>query len=312
MHGTTVARLCSSAARASGVERLPGATQKYVTPSRTSSSTARRAHVLLALGRATKAAFVLISSPSSASALYLSAASSAAATSAHTPLAGVRASSMELHLRSSSAHSASGHAPRTMPTPAYTITCAPPRPLSAPALLSKSASPLLVPPCARSVLFAVLAPLSGRTSAERIATENSAPSPPSHPNGPAYMPLSKGSASRMARVARSVGWPHIAGVGCSLCSKCASDTSSRRRPWSTPYKCWIDACLRGSLPTTSSTLLQTSLSSLRTSSLTIMNSSCSFLPPMSSRVSAASSSSVTPRARVAATASLATSRPTRR
>ena len=80
-------------------------------------------------------------------------------------------------LSSSSNHSRSGSEPSTIPAPAKTSTREP------------------------------------LASIERIATANSAESFETHPNGPAYQPLSNFSCLEIKRSASATGAPHVAGVG---------------------------------------------------------------------------------------------------
>ena len=95
MHTTTRAVGCDSAAKVSGVLLDPGATQKVVTPDRTSSPTMSSAHAWLALDASAKPG------------RFASNASSGRV------------------LRLSSRHSAAGSAAATTPTPAYSDSSVP-------------------------------------------------------------------------------------------------------------------------------------------------------------------------------------------
>ena len=107
--------------------------------------------------------------------------------------------------------------PRTMPTPAY-------REMHDGLSVAYTDSdggryagtrwPGPTSPLPRGITVACWPAAGACSRAERIATANSAPSPPIQPKGPAYRPRSKSSEAASSARASARGRPQTAGVGC--------------------------------------------------------------------------------------------------
>ena len=75
-------------------------------------------------------------------------------------------------------------------------------------------------------------------AAKRIANSPS-PSRSNHPTGPAYLPRSWPSSSRINSTAVLVGVPATAAVGCRAASRSATVVPGWTSPWKTVDRCWM-------------------------------------------------------------------------